>query len=82
MNGPGGTKIASYTSTGKKKGSGKKGPAWVCGYYEPAASDFAVPAPAVGSDAVVPQDGVVYAFICLFVINVVMTAISVRVLVK
>lgn len=65
VNGPGGTKIASYASHGKKKGSGKKGPAWVCGYYEPAASDFAVPAPAVGSDAVVPQDGVVYAFICL-----------------
>ncbi len=64
VNGPGGSKIAAYTSHGKK-GTKKKGPAWVCGYYEPAPSDFAIPAPVVGSDAVVPQEDGLYAFICL-----------------
>ncbi len=65
VNGPGGNKIAGYSSHKKRGASGKKGPSWVCGYYEPAQSDFAIPAPVPGSDAVVPQDGVIYAFICL-----------------
>ncbi len=63
--GPDGTVLHSYTPGKAAKKKGKKGPAWVCRYYIPSSNEFGVPAPAPGTDPVVPEAGQIYVFICL-----------------
>lgn len=65
ISGPDGTELNSYTPASAAKKKGKKGPKWVCRYYIPSSNEFAVPAPAPGTEAVVPEAGQIYAFICL-----------------